>query len=119
MGWMDWVNSFRAGVGRVEGLAQQVAVGCQPLVWANVRPAIAEMGYHEARGYAQARALVVVRQQIRQTLGQHTRMSEPQRQELQQQVLDRVVTWVLGQAAQARKSDSRGRRSEPARRRAA
>jgi hypothetical protein len=112
--WQKWISTLFSlrgpGLARLEAIAQQVASRCQPLVWERVQGAIIPMSFHEARGYAHARAALVIRRQLEPALASHPWLSAEQRHALHQQTLDRVVTWAVGRAAQVRNSAPRSMR---------
>ena len=69
---MQWLQHLRnwTGVARAAELADDVAAGSFEAVWQRVYPNVIGMSREEARGYARARAAIVVSDRLESTCAQ-------------------------------------------------
>ena len=96
MGLSNWMGWFRRNSQRAELLALQVAVRARDGVWHRTQQQIGGMSVHEARGYARARAAIVVAREAEKAIHQTGRRVRPaQRQRIVEGATAAVVAWIV------------------------
>jgi hypothetical protein len=89
---MQWLQHLRnwTGQAKVTELADDVAANSIETVWQRVYPTVIGMSLEEARGYARARAAIVVSDRIEFALSQHSH-SRVNQQQVYALAMDAVV----------------------------
>ncbi len=109
---MQWLQHLRNWTGRVKltELADDVASGSFEAVWQRVYPAVIGMSFEEARGYARARAAIVVSDKIELAFAQLDKQHIDQRR-VYALALDAVVCRTVTHAMAQRSRPGSTRRA--------